>query len=103
MGAEHPDALESVNNLAMVLRREGDLSGAVFLLRQVAAKSATCLAGVRYNLACYECLCGNVEESRRLITEEIAAKPAAREQALKDDDLKTIYDFIQTLPQPCET
>ena len=50
-------------------------------------------------LACYECLSGNVEESKRLIAEEITAKPANREQALKDDDLKAIWDFIQNLPE----
>ncbi len=102
LGAEHPDTLDSVNNLAIVLMMEGDLSGAVFLLRQVAAKSATCLAGVRYSLACCECLSGNVEEAKRLIAEEIAADPAARELSLKDDDLKAIHDFIRLLPLPTD-
>ena len=55
------------------------------------------MTGVRYNLACYECLTGNVEEAKRLIAEEIAAKPAAREQALKDDDLKAIHDHIREI------
>ena len=54
----------------------------------------------RYDLACYECLCDNLEESKRLITEEIAAKPSAIEQALKDDALKAIHDFIRSLPAP---
>ena len=53
---------------------------------------------VRYNLAGYECLSGNLEEAKRLIAEEIAAKPAARERALKVDDLKAIYDYIRDLP-----
>jgi hypothetical protein len=51
--------------------------------------------GVRYNLGCYECLSGNVEETKRLIAEEVAARPAAREQALKDEDLKVIHDYIR--------
>jgi len=36
--------------------------------------------------------------TKRLIAEEIAAKPAAREQALQDDDLKGIHEFIRSLP-----
>jgi tetratricopeptide (TPR) repeat protein len=95
LGSEHPDTLDSVNSLAgLVFRKTQRLSDAIILLRGQGAKSNKCLAAVRYHLACYECLIGNVEEAKRLIAEEIAAKPAAREQALKDDDLKAIYDFI---------
>jgi tetratricopeptide (TPR) repeat protein len=52
----------------------------------------------RYNLACYECLGGNHDEARRLIAAEIAARPAAREQALQDSDLAPLHDFIRALP-----
>jgi hypothetical protein len=66
------------------------------LLRKASAESPVAHAGVRYNLACYECLIGNHEEARHLIAEEIAANPKKKEQALTDDDLKAIRDFIQT-------
>jgi hypothetical protein len=89
--------LTSVKELSRLLNQKGDLLGAASLLREVAGRSPGCLAGVRYNLACYDCLSGNVEEAKRLTAEEIAAKPAAREQALKDDDLKAIRDFIRDL------
>ena len=52
-GLEHPDTLRSVTDLGTLLNLKGDCSGAVFLLRQAAGKSAACLAGVRYKLACY--------------------------------------------------
>ena len=77
-------ALGRVNEAAVLLRKYLDSDRGYF----------------RYDLACYECLCDNLEESKRLITEEIAAKPSAIEQALKDDALKAIHDFIRSLPAP---
>ena len=102
LGPEHPGTLNSSKNLAAVLKEKGDLPGAVSLLREFARKFPDFHYWFRYNLACYEYLTGNVEEAKRLITEEIAAKPAAREQALRDDDLKAIRDFIRSLPGPSD-
>jgi len=102
LGPEHPETLRSVNRLGLLLATNR-LPSAVALLKTHAAKSETCLFGVRYNLACYECLSGNVEEAKRLIAEEIAAKPAAREQALKDDDLKAIHEFIRLVADTCKS
>ncbi|MEI6395998.1 MAG: tetratricopeptide repeat protein, partial [Verrucomicrobiota bacterium] len=81
---------------AMCLKRLGRLDEATNLLRSYLDSNR---GYFRYNLACYECLCGNVEQSKRLIAEEVAAKPAAREEALKDDDLKAIWDFIRNLAE----
>lgn len=94
LGPEHLDTLSGVNNLTILLNRTGRLPEALELLRQCAANSKAALVHVRYNLACYECLIGNQEEAKRLIAEEIAEKPAARERALKDNDLKPIWDFV---------
>ena len=102
LGPEHPATLESVNRLSMALKGKGDLNGTISLLREVTGRSPVCLAGLRYTLACNECLSGNLEEAKRLIADEIAAKPKAREQALKDDDLKAIHEFIRDLP-PAQT
>jgi tetratricopeptide (TPR) repeat protein len=102
LGPKHLNTLLSANNLSIALRQQGNLSGALSLLREFAIKSPECLAGVRYNLGCYECLNGNVEEAKRLVAEEIATRAAAREQALKDADLRAIHDFIRSLPVPSE-
>jgi len=59
----------------------GRLSEALDLLRQRAVNSKFALEEIRYNLACYECLSGNLEEAKRLIVQEIAAQPASREIA----------------------
>jgi len=43
---------------------------------------------------------GNIAGAKRLIAEEIASKPEVREQALKDDDLKAIHEFIRLSQTP---
>jgi len=82
---------------ATCLRVGGRLAEAVSLLRNYLDSDPD---QFRYTLACYECLSGNLDEAKRLIAEEIATEPAAREQALKDDGLKPIHDFIRSFPAP---
>jgi tetratricopeptide (TPR) repeat protein len=91
---------EGVLRLCAVFRANGDLQAATDLLSKYAGKAPQCLAFVRYHLARYECLGGSTEEAKRLIAEEIAAKPDACEKALKDDDLKAIHEFIRLSPTP---
>jgi hypothetical protein len=98
LGMDHVETLQSLVSLACLFRTTNRLAKAVMLLSSHAAKSPAVLAGVRYNLACYECLGGNHDEARRLIAAEIAARPAAREQALQDADLAPLHDFIRALP-----
>ncbi len=94
LGPEHPDTLASVNNLALVLAGTERLREAITLLRCYAVKSEMCLAMVCYNLACYECLTGNIEEAKRLIVHKIAVHPSLKITALADVDLAPIHDFI---------
>ncbi len=53
-------------------------------------------AAVRYRLACYEWLSGNLEEARRLIAEDVAVHPDNKAQDLKDDDPAAFRVFIQS-------
>ena len=101
-GKTHSGTLETCRELAAIHRMQGDLSEATSLLRNIASASPNGLRILRYSLACYECLSGNVEQAKRLIAEEIAARPAGREQALKDDDLNAIHDYIRDFP-PAQT
>ena len=96
LGPEHPDTLSSVNNRALLLNASDRLPEALQLLRERAALSPKTLSALRYILACYECLSGNLDEAKSLITEEIAADMDRKETALQDDDLKAIRDFIKT-------
>ena len=67
------------------------------MLRKASAESPVVHAGVRYNLACYECLSGNLDEAKRLITEKLATDPEKKEWALSDEDLAAIRDYIAAL------
>jgi pentatricopeptide repeat protein len=97
LGADHPDTLRAMQNLAYILNARGRLPEAVSFLRRCAAESPAIHAGVRYNLACYECLSGNLNEAKRLITEELATDPEKKEQALSDEDIAAIRDYIASL------
>jgi hypothetical protein len=86
-----------VNNLAhlfnLQLRRseEGELLQRWYKISEKSARV------VRYNLACYECIEGNLEEAKRLVEEHLKLHPEMKEQALQDSDFDTIKDFIETL------
>jgi len=98
LGEAHSGTLETCRELVAIHRIQGDLSNATSLLRNIVSASPSGLKMLRQDLACCECLSGNLEAAKRLIAEEIAAKPAAREQALQENDLKPIHDFIRSLP-----
>jgi tetratricopeptide (TPR) repeat protein len=98
-GRTDSTTVDRVKLVAMVLAKRGDFCGAVQQLLDFANSSSYLLIQFRAQLARYQCLKGNLDEAKRLITEEIAAKPAAREQALEDDDLKAIWGFIRNLPE----
>ena len=50
-----------------------------------------------YNLACYECLAGNLEEAKLVIAKHLEAHPEKKKNAFEDEDLAGIRDFIETL------
>jgi hypothetical protein len=45
-----------------------------------------------YNLACYECLLGDLEVAKGRLTYAIKLEPRYREKALDDEDLKEVWD-----------
>jgi hypothetical protein len=102
LGADHFYTLSVINSVAINLKALAKLPEAVSFLRRCATDSPAIYAGVRYQLACYECLSGNIEEAMRLIAEEIAADSDMRELALWDDDLMPIREFIRTLRLRCQ-
>ena len=99
LGPDHPDTLASVNNLGSLLNAKGDLPAALELLRVRSSLSEQALRHLRYNLACYECLSGNLDNAKELIAVEINSRPRSLDEALEDDDLKTIREFINSLPR----
>jgi Flp pilus assembly protein TadD len=96
LGLDHPDTLASVNSLVFLLNKKGD-NEALELLRRRATLSPEAEDAVGYNLACYECLAGNLDEAKRVITKHLEAHPERKENALKDEDFAAIRDWIRKL------
>ena len=96
-GKEDQVTLDIINKLAMTLKRSNRRSEALELLRTRAALSDQTEDGVRYNLACYECLEGNLNESKRLVKKHIEINPKFKKLALEDPDFTAIRDFIEAL------
>lgn len=99
LGAEHPDTLSSADALATALSRSGQRQEAIRILRRYAAVSETARDYLAYNLACYECLEGNLKDVKRLIEAHLQKYPNIKEQALVDEDLARIREWISTLKQ----
>lgn len=54
---------------------------------------------IPYNLACYECQLGNLEQARRWLgrAEEMKGKSNFKKMALTDPDLQPLWDYIKGL------
>jgi Flp pilus assembly protein TadD len=48
-------------------------------------------ATIPFNLACYACLLGRLDEARERLAKAIEMEPAFKEAALEDEDLKAIW------------
>ena len=94
---EHPETVIAMGDLACTLKGIGRVPEALALLRKVSVESLDFIPDVRFHLACYECLSGNLEEAKHLITEEIAADPEKKDYALHHPDLTALRNFIQSL------
>ena len=96
-GSEHPDALGNVYALGCILNRLGRRAEALKLLRSYAELSEQARDFVAYNLACYECLEGNIDEAKRLIAAHLEKHPDKKDQALEDEDFTVIHEWISQL------
>ena len=97
-GFNHPSTLDVCSRLARVLVRKSCLSEAIILLRKYligTSASEDDICYLRYNLACYECLNGNLSEAKLILTEHFILHPEDFEMALNDSDLIEIKEFIQ--------
>jgi tetratricopeptide (TPR) repeat protein len=62
-------------------------------------------ATLRYNLACYECVLGNLEQAKQRLLEtfKIAVTENCLEEyrstAAEDADLKPLWEFLRSLPE----
>lgn len=84
-------------NLTMALNCSGSRPEALELLRRNLKAFEDRKDFLIYNLACYECLEGNLEKAKELISEFLKVSPEKKDQALSDPDLVDIKDFIASL------
>ncbi len=95
LGQTHPHTLESARLLGSLLNEKGDNEAAAGHLRQWIKISAD--EGIRYDLACYECLLGHLDDARRLLRLEFAESPSSVEDAMTDDDLAALRSELPFL------
>jgi tetratricopeptide (TPR) repeat protein len=94
VGHDHHYTLAAVTELGRVLKMMGKPSKAAAALRDHAGASTKSMDNLRYNLACYECLAGNLAEAQCLMAEHLELHPEDKAEALEDSDLEAIRDCI---------
>jgi hypothetical protein len=87
--------LADIKGFAAKISGDARFSEAVTLLRRYGGGRHEMRIAVRYDLACYECLSGNLPEAKRLISEELAAEPGKKELVLDDERLQAIRELIE--------
>lgn len=94
VGLDDPRTLQVINNFSSFLKRTDRISDAVSLLKKYSDQSEAAEDALTYNLACYECILGNHDEAKGLLDRVIDRSPDVKDQALADEDLAPIHDWI---------
>jgi predicted Zn-dependent protease len=84
-----PEGTSGFIHAAFCLHEQGDTVAA----KKKLLEGPECLAqeaNYHYNLACYECVLGNLEEARRHLTTSFALDPKYKEFAKTDPDLRAL-------------
>ena len=94
LGPTNPHTKRTFESLAALLSETDRQTESLALRRHWYARSEDCAAATRYNLACEECLAGNLDAAMQLILEEMRARPDRKKLALEDESLAAIRDFV---------
>jgi len=97
LGPTSPHTTKTFESLASLLSDTERHTEALALRHDWYARNDDCAATFRYNLACEECMNGNLDAARQLISEDIRARPDRKQLALEDERLAIIHDFISAL------
>ena len=97
LGMIHQKIIKAALNLAGMLNRLGRRHEAIELLRRLLLISDEARDFLVYNLACYECLEGNIDEAKQLIAAHLEKHPNKKNQALADPDFAAIHGWILSL------
>ena len=93
----HPEDSQWVISYAYATRRAHSLESAKAILQGALLQypKEPCIP---YNLACYECQLGNLESAKLYLEDAIRLHPGFRDSALKDPDLKGLWDCLTAKP-----
>ena len=88
-----PDNVQWTISLAYAMRRAYSIDVAMEILLNAAAKFPK-EAAISYNLACYYCQRGEIENAKRYLRQAFEIDPNWRKAALEDEDLKPLWDSL---------
>jgi tetratricopeptide (TPR) repeat protein len=89
-----PDNVQWVVSLAYATRRANSIEAAKELLLNAESRFPK-EAVIKYNLACYECVAGNLEEAKKYLQKCFEIDSSWRLQALEDEDLEPVWDSLR--------
>jgi len=92
----HQDDPVHWNNLAWVVRRKDSIEAAQIILLEALEKFPND-AMTNYNLGCYACLLGDMDNAKRFVGEAIKLDSKYKLMALDDADLKPLWDSLASL------
>jgi predicted Zn-dependent protease len=90
----HPYELVHWINLAWAVRRSDSIEAAQIILLEALEKFPND-STIRYNLGCYACQLGDLEEAKRLVGEAIKIDSKYKLLAIDDEDLKPLWDSFK--------
>jgi tetratricopeptide (TPR) repeat protein len=88
-----PDDPDDWNNLAFSIRRKDSVKAAQTLLLEALEKFPND-AMIRYNLGCYACQLGDLEEAKKLVGDAIRLDAKYKLLAIDDPDLEPLWQQI---------
>lgn len=91
-----PEDAESWIRLAYCTRRAASVADAEEILMKALSLHPE-EAMVRYNLACYACVTGRMEEARERLREAFTLHEGIRKLAAEDEDLKPLWRELREL------
>jgi len=88
-----PDNVQWTISLEYATRRAYSIGTAMEILLNAQAKFPK-EAAIPYNLACYYCQRGEIENAKRYLKQAFEIDPNWRKAALEDEDLKLLWDSL---------
>ena len=88
-----PDDLQWTISLAYATRRADSIEAAKEVLLNAEPKFPNEVA-IKYNLACYFCQTGDIQNAKNYLKKAFEIDPNCRIAALEDEDLKLLWDSL---------